>query len=61
VANINAVATQAAFENVSGANVVKSGAQPQAVRKTAGRYALSDFAIERTWVQLAERRLAVDG
>jgi protein kinase A len=53
VAAINAAATQAALDTavnpaqltpVTGA----PGAQP--VRKTAGRYALADFAIERTYV-----------
>jgi hypothetical protein len=54
VATINAVATQAAFEQVA----VAAGGTPgtttpsanvkAAARKTAGRYALADFQIERT-------------
>ncbi len=50
VAAINAAATQAALE-AAGPNTGKPAAPApgaQAVRKTAGRYALADFAIERT-------------
>lgn len=51
VAAINAAATQAALDSSSGTKTPtnvgsRPGAQP--MRKTAGRYALADFAIERT-------------
>jgi len=45
VAAINATATQAALDTV---NPAKQAPGPTTVRKTAGRYALADFAIERT-------------
>ena len=44
VAAINAAATQAALDSSSG----KTPIPAQPLRKTAGRYALADFAIERT-------------
>jgi protein kinase A len=44
VAAINAAATQAALDSSSG----KTPITAQPLRKTAGRYALADFAIERT-------------
>ncbi|OCF41888.1 AGC/PKA protein kinase [Kwoniella heveanensis CBS 569] len=46
VAAINAAATQAALDTVSQKEVKPATAQP--LRKTAGRYALADFQIERT-------------
>ncbi|WWC70142.1 uncharacterized protein I206_104089 [Kwoniella pini CBS 10737] len=53
VAAINAAATQAALETVSTATpqVAPAPAAAQPQRKTAGRYALSDFYIERTEIQ----------
>jgi protein kinase A len=53
VASIHAAATQAAFEQVTAAagGTADTAAQTPAkaaARKTAGRYALADFVIERT-------------
>jgi len=55
VATINAVATQAAFEQVTVAAggtttgmTTPTATAKAAARKTAGRYALADFQIERT-------------
>ncbi|WVQ99549.1 hypothetical protein IAU59_006685 [Kwoniella sp. CBS 9459] len=47
VAAINAAATQAALDTVS-QKEVKPATAAQPLRKTAGRYALADFHIERT-------------
>jgi protein kinase A len=46
VAAINATATAAALEASGKQQTQTPAAQP--LRKTAGRYALADFAIERT-------------
>lgn len=51
MATINAVATQAAFEQVTvaaGGTTTPTTTAKAAARKTAGRYALADFQIERT-------------
>jgi protein kinase A len=50
VAAINAAATQAALGTAAQA---EKQAPATTLRKTAGRYALADFAIERTWVPLS--------
>jgi protein kinase A len=47
VATINATATQAALDSATNSST-PTVATAQPLRKTAGRYALADFAIERT-------------
>ena len=48
MAAINAAATQAALDASGTKPTPEAVAAPAAVRRTAGRYALVDFAIERT-------------
>lgn len=57
VAAINAAASQAALNTATSQSAPgtktptsNKGSGPQAMKKTAGRYALADFAIERTYV-----------
>jgi protein kinase A len=48
VAAIHATATQAALDTAAGSKTPTSSRQAAQQRKTAGRYALADFHIERT-------------